>query len=281
MTAKLDDLSLKLNRGNMNNTERLAARRQTGRDADRLAGIVDRYLPDVPQETRSYMIRFPHEIKGLLTKARRIRRKMKARAGRSAPAGHKGKTRKASTRMQSGGRTEDARKTPQPTARDAAAIPTQAEEDDGQLEEVDLGSAEAASTTPDKDTESAESERPEKARAGRTSRASHAGKTRRASTKPKAKVEQLLQKMPQPQQPQLKKTMANSTKWTGGVQSLPASRQTKTRSPPKAQAVMGESSAERTLRSPSPGRAAEGRRAYQWFYVPIWGRRDHEHPAGV
>ena len=191
MTAKLDDLSLKLNRGNMNNTERLAARRQTGRDADRLAGIVDRYLPDVPQETRSYMIRFPHEIKGLLTKARRIRRKMKARTGRPATAGHAGKTRKASTKpkakvkQQSGGRTEDAEKTPQPTAKDAqdaTTTATQAEENDGQLEDVDWGSAEAASTTPDKDTESAESESPEKARTGRTSRASHAGKTRRAST---------------------------------------------------------------------------------------------------
>ena len=121
-------------------------------------------------------------------------------------------------------------------------------------------------------------ERPEEPAHSRKPRSSN-----RAGEEPRMRRRRhsLLQKMPQPQQPKLKKTMANSMRWTGGVQSLPAPRQTKTRSPPKAQALMGESSAERTLRSPSLGRAAEARHAYQWFYVLIWGRRDHEHPAGV
>ena len=183
--------------------QRLAARRQTGKDADKLAGIVARYLPDVSQETRSYMIWFPHEIKGLLAKARRIRRKMKAKTGRPTTSSHAGKTRKPGTKtkakakQQRGGRTEAARKTPQPTARGATAIPTLAEEDvgpldggsaeaaaeagetpqltakdatatathaadnDGQHDEVDWGSAEPASATPDRDTESAKSASPD------------------------------------------------------------------------------------------------------------------------
>ena len=183
------------------------------------------------------MIRFPHEIKGLLTKARRIRRKMKARAGRSATAGHKGKTRKASTRMRERHHSL-LREVPQPHQ-------------------------------PKLKKTMAQSRKPRS-----SSRAGEEPRMRR-------RRHSLLQKMPQPQQPMLKKTMANSTRWTGGVQSLPAPRQTKTRSPPKAQALMGESSAERTLRSPSPGRAAEARHTYQWFYVLIWGRRDPEHSAGV
>ena len=42
--------------------QRLATRRQVGRNADKPARIVDRYLPDLADETRCYVIRFPHEV---------------------------------------------------------------------------------------------------------------------------------------------------------------------------------------------------------------------------
>ena len=124
--------------------QRLATRCQTERAADRLAKIVDRYLPEVSQETRSYMIRFPHEIKRLLAKARRIRRKMKARTRPPAPASHGGKNRTASSRpetkakQRSGERAGDAKRESQPSARDAATA-----NEDSQDEVVDRGSAEA------------------------------------------------------------------------------------------------------------------------------------------
>ena len=72
--------------------QRHEARRQTGREADKLAKIVDKYLPDVSQETRSYMIRFPHEVHKLLAKARRIRRKLKAKRERQAVGNRPGRT---------------------------------------------------------------------------------------------------------------------------------------------------------------------------------------------
>ena len=90
-------------------------------------------------------------------------------------------------------------------------------------------------------------ERPEEPGHSRKPRSSN-----RAGEEPRMRRRRhsLLQKMPQPQQPKLKKTMANSMRWTGGVQSLPAPRQTKTRSPPKAQALMRE---REDLEEPEPG----------------------------
>ena len=46
-TTKRVDPSTKLRRGSTHSIERLAARRQTGKEADKLAKIVDKYLPDV------------------------------------------------------------------------------------------------------------------------------------------------------------------------------------------------------------------------------------------
>ena len=43
----------------------LARRTRVGRSADKLARIVDRYLPDLANETRCYMIRYPREVKNL------------------------------------------------------------------------------------------------------------------------------------------------------------------------------------------------------------------------
>ena len=44
----------------------LARRTRVGRNADKPARIVDRDLPDLANETRCYMIRYPHEVKNLL-----------------------------------------------------------------------------------------------------------------------------------------------------------------------------------------------------------------------
>ena len=40
-----------------------------GRSTGKLVRIVDRYLPDLANETRCYMIRYPHEVKNLLKQA--------------------------------------------------------------------------------------------------------------------------------------------------------------------------------------------------------------------
>ena len=67
--------------------QRLADRCCVGEKADKLANIVDSYMPQLANETRAYMIRFPHEVKKLLKKARQIRKKIKARRKRrSTPA---------------------------------------------------------------------------------------------------------------------------------------------------------------------------------------------------
>ena len=67
--------------------QRLADRCCVGEKADKLANIVDSYMPQLANETRAYMIRFAHEVKKLLKKARQIRKKIKARRKRrSAPA---------------------------------------------------------------------------------------------------------------------------------------------------------------------------------------------------
>ena len=60
---------------------------RVGEKADKLANIVASYMPQLANETRAYMIRFPHEVKKLLKKARQIRKKIKARKKRrDAPA---------------------------------------------------------------------------------------------------------------------------------------------------------------------------------------------------
>ena len=136
-------------------------------DADKLARIVERYLPDLANETRCYMIRFPHEVKNLLRKARRIRRTIKTRKNWQTAASHAGTTRRTkpttAVMRQRGGGTKDEREAPRPpTAEgDATATPTKDNEDEGGLDEVDWGSAEFEDATPGKDTGSARSESPD------------------------------------------------------------------------------------------------------------------------
>ena len=176
--------------------QRHEARRRTGREADKLAKIVDKYLPDVSQETRSYMIRFPHEVHKLLAKARRIRRKLKAKRERQAVGSRPGRTStvrkaKAEAKQQRAKRAATSRRgaakptqaedaeppigggeqaaaevegTRQPATKGTAAGPvgpTQTTDRDDLHDEVDWGSVDPASAMPDKDTESANSDSPE------------------------------------------------------------------------------------------------------------------------
>ena len=116
--------------------QRLEARRQTGKEADKLAKIVDKYLPDVSQATRSYMIRFPHEIHSLLAKARRIRRKIKAKKERQAVGSHPGRpsTSRTKAKQQRVKRAAGSRATP-----GGKAEPPQAEADAGPPNGGDVG----------------------------------------------------------------------------------------------------------------------------------------------
>ena len=65
--------------------QRLCERHRIGEQADRLARIMDQYLPDIAGENRAYIMRFPHKVSVMLPKARalrrRIRRKLKMRRG--------------------------------------------------------------------------------------------------------------------------------------------------------------------------------------------------------
>ena len=61
---------------------RLQKRRALGRAADKLVKITDKYLPKVTDETRVYVMRFPHKIPILLKQARRVRKKAKGHATR-------------------------------------------------------------------------------------------------------------------------------------------------------------------------------------------------------
>ena len=71
--------------------QRLCERHRIGEQADRLARIVDQYLPDIAGENRAYIMRFPHKVSVMLPKARalrrRIRRKLKMRQGENGGQG--------------------------------------------------------------------------------------------------------------------------------------------------------------------------------------------------
>ena len=71
--------------------QRLCERHRIGEQADRLARIVDLYLPDIAGENRAYIMRFPHKVSVMLPKARalrrRIRRKLKMRQGENGGQG--------------------------------------------------------------------------------------------------------------------------------------------------------------------------------------------------
>ena len=71
--------------------QRLCERHRIGEQADRLARIVDQYLPDIAGENRAYIMRFPHKVSVMLPKARalrrRIRRKLKMRRGENGGQG--------------------------------------------------------------------------------------------------------------------------------------------------------------------------------------------------
>ena len=69
---------------------RLSTRHELGKAADKLVRIADRYLPKVADETRVFIMRFPHKIPELLKQARGVRKKAKARRkqGPTVPVGN-------------------------------------------------------------------------------------------------------------------------------------------------------------------------------------------------
>ena len=104
----------------------LARRNRVGQNADKLARIVDRYLPDLANETRCYMIRYPHEVKNLLRQARRIRRRIKSRTMRGTVTDRVKRPRKTKTKERSQRGKAGDKKTAPHTATDAGEVTNRA-----------------------------------------------------------------------------------------------------------------------------------------------------------
>ena len=126
-----------------------------GQHADKLARIVERYLPDLANETRCYMVRYPHEVKNLLRQARRIRRRIKSRTMRGTVTDRVKRPRKTKTKERSQRGKAGDKKTAPRTATDAGEVanraPTKEEGHDDEPEEVDWGSDESEHKAPTKD----------------------------------------------------------------------------------------------------------------------------------
>ena len=60
---------------------RFHKRCKLGGKADRLVRIVDRYMPRIAEENRTFVMRLPDKVEKMLRNARRIRRKIRARSG--------------------------------------------------------------------------------------------------------------------------------------------------------------------------------------------------------
>ena len=61
---------------------RLCERHRVGEQADRLARIVDKYLPKVADENQAYVMRYPHKVNAMLKKAWAMRRRIRAKRKR-------------------------------------------------------------------------------------------------------------------------------------------------------------------------------------------------------
>ena len=62
----------------MRNQQRLCDRYRAGEMADRLVQIVDRYMQKVADEDRAYVMRYPNQVKTMLKKAWKIRKRIRA-----------------------------------------------------------------------------------------------------------------------------------------------------------------------------------------------------------
>ena len=201
--------------------QRLATRRQVGRNADKPARIVDRYLPDLADETRCYVIRFPHEVMNLLKKARRVRRKIKTRTERGATINRAGTARRAKPKLgaiqQRGGRTKDKRR------RHTLPLPR------GKLQPEHQPRAMATMMSPMRWTGGVLS-----------SSAQHQQETRRR----RHTLPPLREKLQPEHQPRAMATTMSPMRWTGGVLSSSAQhQQEKTPKQPELKGRTGEDKA--------------------------------------
>ena len=79
---------------------RLRSRHELGKAADKLVCITDKYLPRITDETRAFIMRFPHRIPQLLKQARQVRKKAMAclaRGGKTMPKSQTGRTLQSTT----------------------------------------------------------------------------------------------------------------------------------------------------------------------------------------
>ena len=130
---------------------------RVGEKADKLANIVASYMPQLANETRAYMIRFPHEVKKLLKKARQIRKKIKARKKRrDAPAAsqatpaRRAQQQAAATKPEQEGMTNDKceePRSPAATGEEKATVP--AETEGNEFDDVDWGSPDSEIWSPE------------------------------------------------------------------------------------------------------------------------------------
>ena len=74
---------------------RLCSRHELGKAADKLVCITDKYLPRITDETRAFIMRFPHRIPQLLKQARQVR--SLARGGKTMPKSQTGRTLQSTT----------------------------------------------------------------------------------------------------------------------------------------------------------------------------------------
>ena len=120
---------------------------RVGEKADKLANIVDSYMPQLAHETRAYMIRFPHEVKKLLKKARQIRNKIKARqkrgdtpaASQATPA-RRAQQQAAEAKPEQEGTTKDKCEEPRgPAAAGEEKTTVPAETEGNEFDDVDWG----------------------------------------------------------------------------------------------------------------------------------------------
>ena len=74
---------------------RLRSRHELGKAADKLVCITDKYLPRITDETRAFIMRFPHRIPQLLKQARQVR--SLARGGKTMPKSQTGRTLQSTT----------------------------------------------------------------------------------------------------------------------------------------------------------------------------------------
>ena len=137
--------------------QRLVDRCRVGEKADKLANIVDSYMPHLANETRAYMIRFPHEVKKLLRKARQIRKKIKARqkrgdapaASQATPARRAQQQAAAAKPGQEGATKDKCEKPRSPAATGEEKTTVPAETEGNEFHDVDWGSPDSETRSPE------------------------------------------------------------------------------------------------------------------------------------